>query len=90
MSEEFLIIPARPLNHSDFIEFDLVSGVLKRNGALQSIIEPSLTRKANQFAIVSQLLKSGTNWLSPKFPHGSARGTIRRRKRALACCGWHR
>jgi GT2 family glycosyltransferase len=78
MSSDFLILPKRPLNPSDFVEFDLVSGVRKRGGALPRFTEPLLTKKIKKLAIISRLLKSLTRWLSPKITHGSTQRQIAR------------
>jgi GT2 family glycosyltransferase len=78
MSSDFLVIPKRPLNPSDFVEFDLVSGVRKRAGALPRFNDPLLTKKIKKLSIISRLLKSLTRWLSPKFKHGSIQRRIAR------------
>lgn len=78
MSSDFLVLPKRPLNPCDFVEFDLVSGVRKRAGALPRFTDPLLTKRTKKFAIISRLLKSLTRWLSPKFTHGSTQKRIAR------------
>ena len=78
VSSEFLVLPSRPLNPSDFVEFELVSGVQKRTGALPKFADPLMTKKINKLAIVSRLLKAVTRWLSPKFSHGSTQRRIAR------------
>jgi GT2 family glycosyltransferase len=78
VSSDFLVLPKRPLNPSDFVEFDLVSGVRKRAGALPRFTDPLLTKMTKKFAIISRLLKSLTRWLSPKFTHGSTQKRIAR------------
>lgn len=80
MSSEFLVLPSRPLNPSDFVEFELISGVRKRTSALPRFTDPLLTKETKKLAIISRLLKSATHWLSPKFSHGS---TQRRMARTL-------
>jgi GT2 family glycosyltransferase len=78
MSSEFLVLPARPLNPSDFVEFELVSGVRKRTGALPRFTDPLLTKKTRKLAILSRFLKSVTRWLSPNFSHGSTQRRVAR------------
>lgn len=78
MSSDFLVLSKRPLIASDFVEFDLVSGVRKRAGALPRFTDPLLTKKIKKLAIISRLLKSLTRWLSPKFTHGSTQRRIAR------------
>jgi GT2 family glycosyltransferase len=71
MSSEFLVLPIRPLNPSDLVEFYLASSVRKRAGVLPKISEPQSAIKEKKRPIVSSQLKRMTQWLSPKFPHGS-------------------
>jgi GT2 family glycosyltransferase len=78
MSSEFIVVPIRPLNPSDFVEFDLISGVKNRTGALPRFTDPLLTKKIKKLAIVSRILKGATRWLSPKFPHGSTQRRLAR------------
>jgi GT2 family glycosyltransferase len=80
VSTEFLVLPSRTLQPSDFVEFDLVSDLKKRNGALPKFSESQSAKEAKKPWIVSIQIKRMTRWLSPKFPHGSKR---RRKARTL-------
>jgi len=80
VSTEFLVKPPSPLNPSDFVEFELASGIQKRASALPKFINDPLSKKVKKPSKFSRILKGVTRWLSPKFPHGS---TQRRMARTL-------
>jgi GT2 family glycosyltransferase/glycosyltransferase involved in cell wall biosynthesis len=71
VSAEFLVFPPVAIFPSDLLEFNLVSGVKKRTGALPKFNVPEQTKKARKPSSLSIFLKRMARWLSPKFPHGS-------------------
>jgi GT2 family glycosyltransferase len=80
MSSEFIVVPPRTLQPSDFVEFDLVRGIKKRTEAFPKVSDLQSSKKAKKPSLISILLKGITRWLSPKFPYGSKR---RRKARTL-------
>ena len=71
MSSEFIVLPIRPLNPSDFVERYLISGIRKRVNELPKFSYPQSAIKAKKYPVVSSQLKRKIRWLSSKFPHGS-------------------
>ena len=73
---EFKVLPSKPLNQSDMNEFLIVSAMRKRESLL-----PTRTvnlKQKNQIAFLVRSVRRITQWLSPKFSHGSKQRNLMR------------
>jgi GT2 family glycosyltransferase/glycosyltransferase involved in cell wall biosynthesis len=78
MSIEFLVIPPRPPNKSDFTEIELVAGLRQRFNAIPKVVMlPGPEIKKRQ-PLGKKILKALALWLNTKIPHGSRRRHIAR------------